>query len=50
MKEFGYEKGDYPVTENIAERTIALPFYNNLSLGDIKFVAKKLKTILNEVR
>jgi perosamine synthetase len=44
---FGYEKGDFPVTESVAERTIALPFYNNLSKDDIALVCKTLKDILN---
>jgi perosamine synthetase len=46
-KQFGFEKGDFPVTESVAERTIALPFYNNLSKDDIAFVCKTLKEVLN---
>ena len=43
VKMFGYKKGDFPVTESIAERTIALPFYNNLSEREIDLVVSNLK-------
>ena len=43
INEFGYKKGDFPVTENVSERTIALPFYNRLADEDIKIVVKELK-------
>jgi len=29
-KMFGYKEGDFPVTEDVTGRTIALPFFNNL--------------------
>jgi perosamine synthetase len=44
-KEFGYKNGDFPVAENISERTLALPFYNNLNEEQIDFVVKTLKEI-----
>ena len=43
---FGYKDGDFPLTEHIAERTIALPFYSNLSEQDIDFVVQNLKEIV----
>lgn len=47
-KIFGYKKGDLPITENISQRTVALPFYNNLKEKDIDYVVKTLKKILDE--
>jgi perosamine synthetase len=46
-KQFSYKKGDFPVTESVAERTIALPFYNNLTKDDIATVCKTLKQVLD---
>jgi perosamine synthetase len=43
---FGYKEGDFPVTEKISERTIALPFYNNLREEEIDYVCDSLKEIL----
>jgi perosamine synthetase len=43
---FGCKQGDFPVTESVAERTIALPFYNNLTKDDIALVSKTLKQVL----
>jgi perosamine synthetase len=44
-----YKKGDFPVCENISSRTLALPFFNNLSEKEIDFVVKNLKEILHNV-
>ncbi len=43
---FGYKKGDFPVTERVSERTIALPFYNNLKEEKIDYVCKNVKEII----
>jgi len=45
-KMFGYKKGDFPVTEKVSERTIALPFYNNLKEEQIDYVCENLKEII----
>lgn len=42
-KRFGYKEGDFPVTEDVAGRTIALPFFNNLKEEQIDYVVEKLK-------
>jgi len=43
-KMFGYKEGDFPVTENVAKRTIALPFFNNLKEEEIDYVCEKLRS------
>jgi len=47
---FGYKKGDFPVTERVSERTIALPFYNNLKEEEIDYVCDKLKEIIARIK
>jgi perosamine synthetase len=42
----GTRRGDFPVTERIADRTIALPFYNHLPESDQRTVVNALKEIL----
>lgn len=42
-KMFGYKEGNFPVTEDVTERTIALPFFNNLKEEQIDYVVEKLK-------
>ena len=44
----GFKPGNFPVTEKVAERTIALPFYNNLQLDNIEYAVRSLKTILKQ--
>ena len=46
---FGYKEGDFPVTESVAKRTIALPFFNNLKEEEIYYVCKNLKKAINTV-
>jgi perosamine synthetase len=40
---FGYKEGDFPVTEDVTRRTIALPFFNNLKEEQIDYVVEKVK-------
>ncbi len=47
--EFGYKEGDFPVTEDIGKRTLALPFFNDLKENEIDFIVKNLKEVLNEL-
>ena len=47
-EQLGHKKGDFPITESICERTIALPFYNNLLESEIATVCGKLKEILDK--
>ena len=42
-KMFGYKEGDFPVTEDVTKRVIALPFFNNLKEEQIEYVVEKLK-------
>ncbi len=42
----GYREGDFPVTEAISARTIALPFYNGLREEEIDYVVSHLKELL----
>jgi len=42
-KMFGYKEGDFPITEDVTNRTIALPFFNNLKEEQIDYVVEKLK-------
>lgn len=43
---FGYKRGDFPVAESVSDRTIALPFYNNLTEKQINYVVKTLKNVI----
>ncbi|MDA8091329.1 MAG: DegT/DnrJ/EryC1/StrS family aminotransferase [Nitrospiraceae bacterium] len=43
---FGFSEGDFPVTEHIAQRTIALPFFNSLTEGQIDYITENLKRLL----
>jgi len=40
---FGFKEGDFPITEDVSSRTIALPFFNILKEEQIDYVVEKLK-------
>jgi len=48
-EKFGYQSGDYPITESVSDRTVALPFYNRLQQEEVAFVCGRLKEILNKM-
>jgi perosamine synthetase len=43
QERFGFREGMFPVTESVAARTIALPFYNNLGEEEIETVVEELR-------
>ena len=46
--EFGYKREDYPITESISKRTIALPFHNNLTNAEIIYIVDILKELFEQ--
>ena len=42
----GYNKGDFPLTEDLSNRLVRLPMYYELSDSEIDYVIKKIKEIL----
>jgi len=44
------KRGDFPITEGISSRTIALPFHNNLTEEEIEYVVSNLDDILKTYR
>ena len=49
VEQFNFKPGDFPITEFIAERTIALPFYNNLSKPEVKTVCDELRRAIDHL-
>lgn len=49
QEQYGYRRGDFPVTEHVADRTIALPFFNHLSEAQVAQVAGALARSLNSL-
>lgn len=45
-RSLGYNAGDFPVTEHVSARTIALPFYNRLGEEEVKAVVTALEGLL----
>jgi perosamine synthetase len=43
---FGHRKGEFPVCEDVADRSIALPFFPGLEEGHVALVNAELRAIL----
>ena len=43
---FGHREGEFPICEDVAARSIALPFYPELGDGEIERVARSLREVL----
>ena len=39
---FGHRKGDFPVTENVARSTLALPFFGKMREEEVEYVCEHL--------
>lgn len=49
VEALGHRPGDFPTTESVSARTLALPFYNRLSEADIDLVCHTLKQGLDQL-
>ncbi|MGI8413574.1 MAG: DegT/DnrJ/EryC1/StrS family aminotransferase [Solirubrobacteraceae bacterium] len=47
---FGHREGEFPVCEHVAARSIALPFFPEMSEGQVERVAISLRAVLEAVR
>jgi dTDP-4-amino-4,6-dideoxygalactose transaminase len=44
-KNYGYKKGDLPITEEISKKVLSLPIYPDITNSDIDFVVSTIKEI-----
>jgi dTDP-4-amino-4,6-dideoxygalactose transaminase len=44
-RSYGYQKGDFPVTENISDRLLRLPFYTSMTIREQFQVLQALKSL-----
>jgi perosamine synthetase len=47
-KQFGFKEGDFPVTEYVAARTLALPFFGSITTRQIDRVCEVLNKVLEK--
>jgi dTDP-4-amino-4,6-dideoxygalactose transaminase len=46
VKKFGYEKGDFPITEDLGRRGLALPFSSVMTQEQVILVCEALEKVL----
>jgi dTDP-4-amino-4,6-dideoxygalactose transaminase len=47
-QQFGYKRGDFPITEQVFERIVSLPFFPRMTDGDVARVAEAMSSILGK--
>ena len=50
VESFGYKKGDFPITESVADRVLAIPFFMDMTESEMDYVVDSLKQGLDVVR
>ncbi len=45
---FGHREGEFPVCEDVAKRSLALPFFPEMSEGQVARVAEQLRAVLSD--
>jgi perosamine synthetase len=45
-QQFGFQAGMFPIAESVSQRTIALPFYNDLPMKDAELVCQTLELMI----
>ena len=48
-EKLGHKPGDFPVTDAVSSRTMALPFHNNLSPEEVETVCEELTRCLDRL-
>ena len=46
QEELGYREGNFPITEALSARSVALPFHNHLSEQDVEAIVKEFRRVL----
>jgi perosamine synthetase len=46
-EQFGHREGEFPVCEDVAARSIALPFFPAMTEGQVDRVAQELSGVLD---
>jgi perosamine synthetase len=46
-EKFGYAPGSFPIAESVSQRTLALPFFNRLTVEEIDLVVQTVELMIN---
>jgi dTDP-4-amino-4,6-dideoxygalactose transaminase len=47
VEKFGYQAGDFPVTEDLGKRSLALPFSGVMTEDQVEIVCRELVDLLS---
>lgn len=49
-EQFGYAGGEYPITESVAQRTLAIPFFTEMTREQVDYVVGTISHVMGELQ
>ena len=49
VSRFGFKKGDFPVTEDLGQRSLAIPFSSVMTEEQVDYVCQSIKSVISKV-
>ena len=49
VSRFGYQQGDFPVTEDLGQRSLAIPFSSVMTEDQVDYVSQSIASVINKV-
>jgi perosamine synthetase len=49
VSRFGYKKGDFPITEDLGQRSLALPFSSVMTEDQVEYVCKSIDIVIRKL-
>ncbi|MBN4082661.1 DegT/DnrJ/EryC1/StrS family aminotransferase, partial [Phycisphaeraceae bacterium AH-315-B13] len=46
-EKFGFKEGDFPIAESVSNRTIALPFFNDMTEREVDIICQTLEVMIS---
>jgi perosamine synthetase len=46
-EKFGFKEGDFPIAESVSNRTIALPFFNDMTEQEVELICQTLEVMIS---
>jgi perosamine synthetase len=50
VEQFGFKRGNFPVTDFVSDRTISIPFYTMMREEEVDYVVENLKEIIGKIK
>jgi dTDP-4-amino-4,6-dideoxygalactose transaminase len=49
VSRFGFRKGDFPITEDLGQRSLAIPFSSVMTEGQVDYVCQSIESVIRKL-